>query len=50
MFVDWSIIGSVVSLGIIGMVAYSAEKPKTQLDFSRRIKYIHIRSLKKINR
>jgi len=42
---DWSIWGSVISLGIIVMFAQSSQK--SQYTFNKKIKYVHVRSLKK---
>ncbi|WP_378955967.1 hypothetical protein [Pelosinus sp. sgz500959] len=46
MFDDWSIWGSVISLGIIAKFVHSSQKPQYAL--SKKIKYVHVRSVKKI--
>lgn len=45
MFSDWSIWGSVIAFGVIGM--FIRVSHKKQLTFNKKIKYIHVRSMKK---
>ena len=45
MFDHWTIWGSVIALGIIVIFTYSSQKP--QFSFIKKIKYVHVRSIKK---
>jgi len=41
---DWSIWGSIIAFGIIVMFARSSQK--TQYPFSKKRRYVHVRSIK----